>query len=227
MSNELEVKTVQLDTFGSYEDMRKAYSMAEKLATSTIVPKDYQGNPANCMIAMDMATRLQMGPLMVMQGLYIVHGRPSWSGQFAIAIINGSRRYKSPLKFEMQGRGDTLSCYAYAEDLEGNLIKGTTVTMTMVKAEGWHLDKGTMKSKWNTMPEQMMMYRSASLFARTHCPDLLFGMRVEGEVEDTTEVQPKEKPVNPFAKKEYVAEIKGPEQISIDLSGTPFEGAEE
>lgn len=218
MGNELEVKSAQLDTFGSYEDMRKAYSMAEKLAVSTIVPKDYQNNPANCMIAMDMAMRLDMNPLMVMQGLYVVHGRPSWSGQFAIAIVNGSRRYNAPLKFNMQGHGDTLSCYAYTFDQEGDEVRGATVTMTMVKAEGWHLDKGTMKSKWNTMPEQMMMYRSASMFARGHCPDLLFGMRVEGEVEDIVKVE-KPKPDNPFKPKESPVDFES-------LEGTPFEEGE-
>ena len=43
---------------------------------------------ANCVIAFDVATRIGASPLMVMQNLYIVYGRPSWSSKFLIATIN-------------------------------------------------------------------------------------------------------------------------------------------
>ena len=52
--------------------------------------------------------------------------------------------------------------------------------MAMAKAEGW-----LANSKWRTMPEQMLAYRAAAFFARVHCPDLLMGVQVEGEPEDS------------------------------------------
>ena len=55
---------------------------------------------ANCVIAFDVATRIGASPLMVMQNLYIVYGRPSWSSKFLIATINTCGRFE-PLKFEL------------------------------------------------------------------------------------------------------------------------------
>ena len=61
---------------------------------------------------------INTSPMMVMQNLYIVNGRPAWSSQWIIAMINSSRRYKTELQFEF-GRDKAdggLSCRAWAED---------------------------------------------------------------------------------------------------------------
>lgn len=202
-------ENTQLDAFGNFENMKEAWKMAEALAKSTIVPEEYRGNPANCLIAIDMASRLNMSPMMVMQGLYVVKGKPSWSGQMAIALINGSRRYEAPIKFVFEGKGPTLSCYAVATDLEGNIVKGTTITMDMVMGEGWDSDKGSSKSKWKTMPEQMMQYRAASFFARANCPDVLYGIYTADEtIEMESPKKTKSEAVNPFAPKEEAEAVE-------------------
>ena len=79
-----------------------AMRMANALSASTIVPRDYQGEKGlgNCMIALEMASRLNTSPLMVMQNLYVVNGRPSWSSQYIIAMINNSKKYRTELQFE-------------------------------------------------------------------------------------------------------------------------------
>jgi hypothetical protein len=59
-----------------FELMQRA---AKALAASTLVPQQFQGNLPNCLIALEMAQRIGASPLMVMQNLYIVHGRPGWS----------------------------------------------------------------------------------------------------------------------------------------------------
>ena len=66
--------------------------MAQMYSTSTIVPDTYRGNLGNCVIAIDMAMRMNANPLMIMQNLYIVHGNPSFSSKFLIATINASGR---------------------------------------------------------------------------------------------------------------------------------------
>jgi hypothetical protein len=42
-----------------------------------------------------------MSPFVVMQHLHIIHGRPSWSSSFIIAMVNCCGRF-SPLRFETQ-----------------------------------------------------------------------------------------------------------------------------
>ena len=155
-----------------------AQRKAKALAQSTMVPKNYQGNLANALIAIDIADRVKISPLAVMQNLYIVNGNPAWSSQFIVTMINNSRRFTTPLKFKLEGKGDGLTCYAYATGQDGQEVRGITITMEMAKKEGWTTKGG---SKWLTMPEQMIQYRAASFFGRLHCPDLLMGIYSEEE----------------------------------------------
>jgi hypothetical protein len=67
------------------ELMQLASRQANMLAGSGLVPEGYQKSPANCLIAIDFANRMNIPPLMVMQNLYVVKGKPSWSGAFCAA----------------------------------------------------------------------------------------------------------------------------------------------
>ena len=55
--------------------------MSTMLAKSTIVPVMYQNRPENIFISLDLASRMGVPMMMVMQNLYIINGKPSWSGQ--------------------------------------------------------------------------------------------------------------------------------------------------
>lgn len=165
--------------FASAANFELATRMAKALAGSSLVPADYQNNVQNAMIAVEMAVRLNTSPIMVMQNLYVVNGRPAWSSQYIIAMINGSRKYRTELQFELEGKGDSLSCYAWAEDHSGRRVAGPKITMQMAKAEGWVDRKG---SKWRTMPEVMIRYRAASFFGRMYCPEMIMGIYSRDEV---------------------------------------------
>ena len=66
---------------------------AKALSSSDLVPQQYKGNVANTLVALEIAHRIGASPLMVMQNLHIIHGRPSWSSTFVIAAINGSGKF--------------------------------------------------------------------------------------------------------------------------------------
>lgn len=173
--------------------LQQAYSCAKYLADSALVPADtYQRKPENCLIAVDLANRSGMSPLTIMQNLYIVKGKPAWSGQFAIALVNGSRRFARPLRPVFFGEVGTSSwgCYMTTVDWQGNEVTGSKITIQMAKDEGW-VDKSG--SKWKTMPEQMLMYRAGAFFARVHCPDVLYGIQMVEEVKDTYGYEENEK----------------------------------
>jgi hypothetical protein len=165
----------------SFEHVQR---VAKMLSSSSLIPKEYQGNIQNTMIALEMANRIGASPLMVMQNLYIVHGKPSWSSTFIIAALNASRRF-SPVRFEMAGQGDEYGCQAWAYDVATkDKLEGPKVTMKMAKTEGWVTKAG---SKWQTMPELMLRYRAAAFFGRLYAPDIMMGMQTAEEVAD---VQP-------------------------------------
>ncbi len=175
-------------------DMQKfadAQRVATLLSASSLLPAHFQKSIANCVIALNLAERLRVDPFMLMQNLYVVHGRPGIEGKLAIALVEGTGRF-SPLKFKMEGQGKTKKgvtraecCTAYATELKtGEVIEGPPVTWEMAEAEGWTKDKGTELSKWQTMPDLMFRYRSAMFFARVNCPGALLGLRSSDEIED-------------------------------------------
>lgn len=175
----------EISIFQNKEAFEHSQRVAKMLSSSDLVPDQYRdgGNGkglANTMIALNLANRTGSDPLMVMQNLYIVHGKPGWSSQFVIASLNSCGRF-DPLQFIVEGEGMNRSCRAVSKSKDGAILEGPTVTMAMAKAEGWLDKKG---SKWATMPELMLRYRAASFFGKLYAPDILMGMQTAEELQD-------------------------------------------
>ena len=158
---------------------------AKAMSLSTIVPAHYQGEKgfANCIVAMNMAERLDADPLMVMQNLYIVHGNPAWSAQFLIACFNQTGRF-TPIRYREVGEEGTDSWgrVAYAKEIEtGDIVESEPITIKLAKAEGWYQKRG---SKWQTMPGQMLRYRAAAWLVRTIAPEIAMGLQTADEIND-------------------------------------------
>lgn len=183
--NEMPVKSQDTINYGTTmwsdtKSMNAAMKVANLLAKSQLLPEQYIGHPENCLIAIDIANRMRVSPLLVAQNLYIVRGRPGWSGSFAISAINNCGKF-SPLDFVYTKNGGG-GCYAQATRLsDGKLLKGTEITLDMAKNEGWSTKPG---SKWLTMSEQMLAYRAGSFFARAYCPEVLLGVQTIDEIQD-------------------------------------------
>lgn len=81
-------------------------------AKSELVPPMYKESPdnpiekamSNCLVAMELASRIDASPLMIMQNMAIIHGRPSWSSKFLIATVNTCGRF-NPLQFRFENNG--------------------------------------------------------------------------------------------------------------------------
>lgn len=173
-----------ISAFSGRDEFEAAQRMAKALGASTLVPVAYQNNIPNVLIAMEMAARIGASVFMVMQSLDIIHGRPSWSSKFLIATVNASGRF-TPLRFRWEGKPgtDAWGCRAVAKDREsGEECVGPLVSIALAKAEGWYAKNG---SKWKTMPELMLMYRSAGFWSRVYCPEISLGLTTSEEVVDT------------------------------------------
>jgi len=175
----------------SFELMQR---IAKGFASSSLVPQQYQGNVANTMIALSMAQRIGADPMAVMQQLYVVHGRPSWSSKFLIATMNACGRFTA-MRFRFKGTEgqDDWACQAYAtEKATGEEVNGSWVSIAMAKAEGWYGKNG---SKWKTMPQQMLMYRAASFMVNIVAPELSMGLTTVEEAHDIIDVTPTRVPL--------------------------------
>ena len=152
---------------------------AKLLAASTLVPKQYQGNIADVVVAMNLARRMNADPLMVMQSLHIIQGKPGWSAQFLIASFNACGKFGA-IYYEFSE--DKTECTAKTVELAtGREIAGPSVSMEMAKAEGWATKPG---SKWKTMPQLMLRYRAAAFLIRTTAPEIGLGLYTTDELRD-------------------------------------------
>lgn len=165
--------------FATKDAWELAQRQAKALMSSSMVPQAYRDNVGNCIIALDMAYRMGASPLMVMQNLYIVHGSPGWSAKFLIATFNQCGRFDS---IQYEWNADKSSCKAWTTERRTRTrIEGPTITLDIAKKEGWSTKTG---SKWQTMPELMLMYRAAAFLIRTYAPEISMGLHTVEEVED-------------------------------------------
>lgn len=203
------------EIFMNIQAFEAAQRMIRPLSESDLVPVTFQKRPANCLIALETAQRIGASPMMVMQNLYIVHGKPAWSSTFLIACINASRKF-TPLRYRMTGEKGTdgYGCIAWAIDRDGEKLESPEVTIGMAKAEGWY---GKTGSKWKTMPELMLRYRAATFFARTYVPELTMGIQTQDEIIDVTPVSAESVPVtSKFEKRKKEASKTAAESESED-----------
>lgn len=202
---------------------------AQKQASMTAV--------ANCMIALDIATRIGASPLMVMQNLVIIYGRPSWSSKFLIATVNTCGRFE-PLKFRFTEKGrlgkvsyteyvydpSIRSKRALTKEFDGTKIQDIEcVAYTSPKGSKDVLESSPISlrmavdegwytkngSKWRTMPKQMLMYRAASFWTSAYAPELSMGMRTVEEAQDADIIDITDSAVEMEVDKEKAANANG------------------
>src|ERR1035437_2756438 len=186
---ETSVSMVQNKTDVNIFSDSKQFEHIQRVATmfsqSDLVPKEYKSKVGNCVIALEIANRMGASPLMIMQNLYVILGKPSWSSKVLIATLNSCGKF-SPLRYEEddieEGR-----CRAWALDkINNEKIYGAWVSMEMAKAEGWLSKSG---SKWLTMKQLMLRYRAASFFTNQFAPEVSMGLQTVEEVYDITPLQ--------------------------------------
>lgn len=157
------------------------WRVAQVFSRADIVPDQYRGKPENCFIACQMAVRLGVDPFMFMQKSYVVAGRPSIEAQLVIALANRRGPFSGPIQWRLAGEGMTRSAVAYAVHRTTGEVCECEVSVALAKAEGWWDKKG---SKWPTMTDQMLRYRSAAWLVRLYAPECLMGMVTQDEAED-------------------------------------------
>ena len=228
----------------SLDGFEMAQRMAKSLASSTLVPKIYQGQEglANCLIALELSSRMKISPMVVMQNMVPIHGRPSWSSQFLIGTVNACGRF-SPLRYIFDNEDEPTSCYCEAKDLASNeILRGEKITIAMAKAQGWWSrkdSKGAETSKWPTMTGQMLRFRAASWWVRVFCPEISLGLGTQEEAIDVEAVTVSEVPAaaiapavpEPLAHRaaehaEAAEPTQAPEPQPVDLQPEPTPAAQ-
>lgn len=173
------------------EVLDKLLKYAEVFAESTIVPKHYRGNKGSILIALQTAHRMNLDPMMVMQGTYEIHGKLGMTSAFAIALANTSGLIIGGIRYKIENLGEDIHIENKSEKFRNIQVTAYTnlksngeeisytIGMKEAIAEGW-----TSNTKYKSLPELMLRYRAATLLIRTHAPEILNGMHMTEELED-------------------------------------------
>lgn len=184
-NGELPAVEMRGDMMTSQSAFEHVQRVAKVFAASKLVPTTYQNNIADCIIALQMAHRMNLDPFVFMQNTYVVHGKPAIEGKFAIALVNKLGPYPNGIEFRSEGTGPTLKVTAFGVRENGKTDE-CTVSYEQAKGMGW-VDKNPL---WKGMPEQMLHYRAGSWLARRYCPEVLMGLQTTEEVKDVIDVTP-------------------------------------
>jgi hypothetical protein len=179
----------QMTTNGSFnlspQSLNEAMQLAQIMADSEMVPKDFQGKPGNVLVAVQMGADIGLAPMQAIQNIAVINGRPALWGDAIKAIV-----LASPLceKFEETLDENTMTAYTKVKR-KGHEEK--TVSFSRKDAEAAKL--WGKAGPWTQYPKRMLQMRSRGFAARDEFADVLKGLAVAEEQQD----MPIEKDVTP------------------------------
>lgn len=177
-------ETTALNFLSNPAAFEHTWRVAKAFSLSSMVPPHFQQKPENCMVALMMAQQLEVNPLLALQNLTVIQGRPGFNAQFAIALANRRGPFAGPITWSSKGQGDSLEVSARAVIKSTGEQVSVKVSMEMARAESW-----VKNPKYKSIPEQMLRYRSATWLIRLYCPEVLLGFGTSEELEDSGKTQ--------------------------------------
>ena len=161
-------------------NMEQAMRIAEMLAKSTLVPKAYQGQPANVLVAMAYGDSFGMQPLQAMQSVAVVNGMPGLYGDGLLAVCRSCSEWEW-MSETIEGEVATCTAKRRGEP---------EVTATFSVADAKRAQLWGKQGPWTQYPQRMLAMRARSFCLRNLYADILRGMRSAEELADIPAEQP-------------------------------------
>lgn len=154
----------------------QAMKLAEMVANSDLVPKDFRGKPGNVLIAMQMGRELGMPPLMALQNIAVINGRPAIWGDLQLAVVIKHPEYEGH-KEDFDETTMTAVC-----TVKRRGKAAATRRFSMQDAEQAGLTK--KDGPWRQYPKRMLQMRARAFALRDTFADALKGIQQVEEVRD-------------------------------------------
>ncbi|WP_335956410.1 transcriptional regulator [Acinetobacter bereziniae] len=165
---------VQNTGFLTPTNLQEAMKIADLLANSQIVPKDYQKNPGNILVAMQWGAEIGLQPLQAMQNIAVINGRPSLWGDAVLALVRSSGLLE---QFEETQTEDEATCIVKRKGHKA-------VIKTFSKEDAKRAGLLSKQGPWSQYPKRMMQMRARGYALRDEFTDILKGFGVAEEERD-------------------------------------------
>jgi hypothetical protein len=158
----------------SPQTFEQALTFADYLADSDLVPKDFKGKPANCLIAMQWGAELGLKPLQALQNIAVINGRAALWGDAVLALVRNSPVCEFVEEWDDH---ETAHCKVKRKGEKEALV---TFSMEDAKKAGLIGKQGP----WTQYPKRMRQMRARAFALRDVFTDVLRGMAIAEEIMD-------------------------------------------
>ncbi|MBO1080864.1 hypothetical protein [Roseomonas haemaphysalidis] len=159
-------------------NFQEAMRFADMLSNSTMVPKDFQGKPANILVAVQWGAEVGLGPLQALQNIAIINGRPSIWGDAALALVQGHPAYESHQE-SIRGEGDAMAGVCRVKRRGSEWHEAVFTVEDAKKAGLWG-----KSGPWQQYPKRMLQLRARGFAIRDKFADALRGVITAEEAAD-------------------------------------------
>jgi hypothetical protein len=187
-------------------NLTEAIQFSDMLASSNMVPKQYQGKPQDILVCVQWGFELGLAPMQALQNISVINGKPSVYGDAAMALVQASPVCEDVEEyFEDTDKPNFVAvCIASRKGRKPVTVK---FSVEDAKRAGLWGKQGP----WSAYPKRMMQMRARGFALRDAFPDVLKGMITAEEAQDyPDEAKPMQmaKPANPL-------DLVAPKKIEI------------
>ena len=220
MTNTLTMQSENTSLMLEPTNVAEAMNLAGLLAKSSLIPGNFRGKPDDILVAMMWSRNLGLPVLQGMQNIAVINGRPSIWGDAALAVVRRSGLLES-FKETITGQGDqmTATCRLTRKgDVEPYEFSFTVLDAKLAKL--WN-----KPGPWMQYPKRMLQLRARGFALRNAFPDVLMGVGIREEEQDTedakeTELQQAKKmatTVEPVTRSTVVSPSRKSQQITHEI----------
>lgn len=155
-------------------NLAEAMQLADIMAASDMVPKDFKGNSGNVLVAVQMGAEIGLQPMQALQNIAVINGRPSIWGDAALAVVKGHPDF---ISIKETCDGESATCTIVRKNEEPH-------TSTFTKEDAILAKLWEKAGPWTQYPKRMLQMRARSFALRDVFPDALKGISIAEEARD-------------------------------------------
>ena len=162
------------------QDFDGAWRIANAVVKAGMAPRGLETSE-KAMVAIMHGMEVGMTPMAALQSIAVVNGRPTIWGDGAIGLVRGSGKCEW-IKERIEGDGDNMVAICDVKRKgEADPIRATFSVADAKKAGLWG-----KQGPWQQYPKRMLAMRARAFALRDGFADILRGLGIAEEVQDTT-----------------------------------------
>jgi hypothetical protein len=176
MSNEI-IASDKNQGFMVVSTIEQAIKVSELLAASNFCPTSLKGKPGDILVCLQMGQELGLKPMQAMQNIAVINGRPSIWGDAMLAVCRQSSDFEY-INEDLDLKTMTAKCTVKRKN------EPEFVSM-FSQADAKTANLWGKAGPWTQYPKRMLQMRARGFALRDCFPDLLRGIIIKEEAEDS------------------------------------------